>query len=91
MNNFEVSEESVAWAISLFVEQGMLFHVGHGFCWVCGNEKPVLDFSTEHFPVQEPKCQDCIINTAMTALKFSDIRDKVFGDAGHDNGELEGT
>jgi hypothetical protein len=91
MSDFEVSEEGLSWAIELFVEKGMLHPVGHGFCWICSTEKAVYDFSTEYFPVQEPKCQDCIINTAMTALKFRDIREKVFGEPGHEHEDPKGT
>lgn len=87
MSEFGITEESVAWAISVFVEKGMLHPVGHGFCWVCSTEKPVFDCSTEYFPAQEPKCSECIINTAMTALKFDDIRAKVFGDDEHEDSE----
>lgn len=85
MNDFEITSESVEWAISVFVERGMLYPVGHGYCWVCDTEKAVFDFSEDHFPVQEPKCSDCIVNTAMIALKFDDIRAKVFGGQTDDN------
>jgi len=91
MKEFEISEEGVAWAISCFVEYGMLFRVGHGFCWVCEQEKEVLDFSVDYFPVQEPKCETCIINTAMLALKFSEIREKVFGHQENEHGSVEET
>lgn len=87
----EITSESVQAAIDALVEQGMLHKVGHGFCWTCSTEKPVYDVSSEHFPSQEPKCGDCIINAAMIALKFVDIREKVFGDHGNVHESTEGT
>ena len=91
MKEFTISKESVALAIDAFVDAGMLRRVGHGYCWVCGNEKEVLDVIADEFPVQEPKCEDCIINTAMLALKFSNIHDKVFGRTEDEHGSIKET
>jgi hypothetical protein len=87
----EITPDSVQSAIETLVEKGMLSNVGHGFCWTCQTEKSVYDVSAEHFPSQEPKCADCIINAAMIALKFVDIQEKVFGDYGNVNESIEGT
>jgi len=72
-----VTPETIADTINVFVENKMLIPVGHGFCWTCENEKPVYDVSTDHFPSQEPKCGDCIINTAMAAMKLPGFIAKV--------------
>lgn len=73
----KVTPETIAATIEVFVEAGLLESVGHGYCWACAQEKPVFDVSTEHFPAQEPKCGDCIINTAMHAMKLPGFREKV--------------
>lgn len=77
MNMDGITPETIADTINVFVENKMLIPVGHGFCWTCENEKPVYDVSTDHFPSQEPKCGDCIINTAMAAMKLPGFVDKV--------------
>jgi hypothetical protein len=77
MNMDGVTPETIAATIDVFVENKMLIPVGHGFCWSCEQEKSVYDVSTDHFPAQEPKCGDCIINTAMAAMKLPGFVDRV--------------
>lgn len=87
----EITSESVQAAIETLVDRGMLHKIGHGYCWTCKTEKSVYDVSSEYFPSQEPKCADCIINAAMIALKFVDIREKVFGDPDDVHESTEGS
>lgn len=77
MNMNGITPETITDTINVFVENKMLIPVGHGFCWTCEQEKSVYDVSTEHFPPQEPKCGDCIVNTAMAAMKLPGFVEKV--------------
>jgi hypothetical protein len=77
MNIETITPETLKDAISIFVDNKMLVEIGHGFCWTCSQEKSVYDISSEFFPSQEPKCGECIIETAMMALKLPGFVERV--------------
>lgn len=73
----KISPESLAQAIEMFEENGLLARVDHGFCWTCGQEKEVMEISSGAFPSQEPKCAECIISVAMYALTLPEFRNRL--------------
>lgn len=77
MNSENITPESLKDAISIFVDNKMLIEVGHGFCWTCSQEKSVYEISSDFFPSQEPKCGECIVETAIMALKLPGFIERV--------------
>ena len=77
MNSENITPESLKDAISIFVDNKMLIEVGHGFCWTCSQEKSVYEISSDFFPSQEPKCGECIVETAIMALKLPGFMERV--------------
>ena len=76
--DFQFTKEDTAKIVSKLDELGFsLIEVGHGFCWTCSQEKSVYEISSDFFPSQEPKCGECIVETAIMALKLPGFMERV--------------